>query len=89
MHLLLADNLGSPHMVCITDGFHNANINLQLIYTGAIQLKGIFQIDISIPVGVESLNCTGEEQNWTDCSYILQSPSGSCDTTASISCQGI
>ena len=66
----------------------NAIINLYPIYTGAIQLKGIFPIDIFIPVGVESLNCTGREQNWTYCSYILRSPSGSCGTTASISCQG-
>ena len=60
-----------------------------LTYAGAIPLEGRFSIGIPMPVGVESLNCTGKEQNWTECKYSEQSPSESCDTTASISCQGI
>ena len=47
-----------------------------------------FSVGNIVPVGVYSLNCTGVEQNWTDCNYSLRSPTDSCDSTASISCQG-
>ena len=58
------------------------------IFSGAIPLMSHFSVGNSVPVGVYLLNCTGEEQNWTDCNYSIRRPSDSCDSTASISCQG-
>ena len=61
------------------------NVNVVI---GALPLKGHFPADNSVPIEVYLLNCTGVEQNWTDCNYSIQSPSESCVTAASVSCQG-